>query len=243
MQGLLNYDTEALYADIQSNNIERIVHLTMVLIKEDRVTATIFLDFIFMWMYEDNVINIIIDVIHTCDTKEKHILACLKGLSHRKDIRITQYAKRLLQKHPNMCIPSNMNMDPHGIFRDVCYTSGDVEFVKFIHSIGGDILKWRGFDGRSAMSISKTQGHVTLVDYMLELGKPLPKTTTPNYILVRKRRACRDAVMALYGVFLKRCKFNRDIARNMLKPMVWETRLDPKWDLSRGGVARTKKRK
>jgi hypothetical protein len=97
----------------------------------------------------------------------------------------------------------------------------ELDMVKVLvrHGIGVDSVMYN-----TALAKEK----ISIADYLIEQGAKFPvEGVTPNHILIRKRRACRDAVMALYGVFLKRCRFNRDVAKNSVKPLVWETRLEP----------------
>ena len=92
------------------------------------------------------------------------------------------------------------------------------------------------------------EGKVSIADYFLEQGLVVLSKIYSNHnhdILIRKRRACRDAVMAVFGVFLKRCRFNKNVASNIVKPLVWKTRLEPQWDLATppSGGLQHKKRK
>lgn len=166
-------------------------------------------------------------------------ILCL-GCSYR-EISVS-YVNMIISKYPLVLQDTSLFMSYNDPLRGIIShkTNASVNMIDVFVRNGVDINK-KLLRGWTYLGSSFRANILSVSDYLLEHGAKLPvESVTPNHVLLRKRRACRDAVMALYGVFLKRCKFNRDIARNMLKPMVWETRLDPKWDLSR---STTKKRK
>lgn len=130
----------------------------------------------------------------------------------------------------------------------------ELDMVKILVRHGIDI---HSTEASKAYSNALEYKKIDIADYLLEQGVKLPlefvhPMNQRHNLLVHKRRACRDAVMAVVGVFLRRCRFNKNVATNILKPMIWETRLDERWGLAKpplcpfgatGEVSQHKKRK
>lgn len=115
-----------------------------------------------------------------------------------------------------------------------------VDMIEVLVRHGADVDYTTPF-GRTSLQLSLEKGRIEIADFLLENGaNPVVTGVTPNHVLIRKRRACRDAWLALYTVIIKKCPVNRNVAQNIVKHMVWGTRLAVCWDLKEWNKKRIK---
>lgn len=140
----------------------------------------------------------------------------------------TKYIVIIIDKFPNTLHKLTFHESLHPLSNTCCFRSCDINIIKALIRGG---IPLQGDHCDRAIADAFRSYRLDIVDYLLEMGAKVPKKVDiPDHTFFHKRRACKEAAMAVYGVFLKRCKVNRDVARNVLKPMIWETRMHPEWD-------------
>lgn len=169
-------------------------------------------------------------------------LLCL-GCSYR-EISVS-YVNMIISKYPLVLQDTSLFMSYDDPLHDIIShkTNANANMMSVFLRNGIDINR-KLTGGWTYLGSSFRANLLSTADYFLEHGAKFPvETGTPNHVLIRKRRACRDAVMAVLGVFLRRCRFNKNVAINILKPMIWETRLDERWSNPPERSSNHKKRK
>lgn len=81
-----------------------------------------------------------------------------------------------------------------------------------------------------------------VVDYLYCCGSKKGSTSVASKVY-HKRTVCSEARLALGVALIKRKLASKDVIRNVLMPMVWQTRLDGRWYVPRSPVTKKKKKK
>lgn len=155
------------------------------------------------------------------------------------------YVNMIISKYPLVLQDTSLFMSYDDPLRAIIdrRTNASVNMIR-IFVCNGIVINRKLLYGWTYLKLALKADMLSQADYLLEHGAEFPvEGVTPNHILIRKRRACRDAVMAVLGVFLRRCRFNKNVAINILKPMIWESRLREEWSTPPSGGSTNKKTK